>query len=166
VFLPWIAASLGFAHVQAGRLEHGLSLLEQALEPERLTKAVRQSFPFLWLGEAQLVAGRLDDAGERARQALELARERRDRGHEAYALRLQAEVRARREPADGGEAEALYRRAIATAAELAMRPLEAHCRAGLGRLYQRMGRADAAEVELAAATAAYRAMGMSASSAV
>ncbi|HEV8675410.1 MAG TPA: hypothetical protein VGX21_15285 [Methylomirabilota bacterium] len=43
-----------------------------------------------------------------------------------------------------------------------MRPLEAHCRAGLGRLYQRTGRGEAAERELAAAAAAYRAMGMTA----
>jgi tetratricopeptide (TPR) repeat protein len=160
VFLPWIAAALGFAYVLAGQVERGLPLLEQAVEPDTLTKAVHESFPFLWLGEAHLLAGRLDEAGDRARQALALARDRRERGHAAYALRLQAEIAARREPPDAA-AEGVCRQAIAAAEELGMRPLEAQCRAGLGRLYRRMGRRNEGEAAAAAAMAAYRTMGMS-----
>ncbi len=160
VFSAWTASSLALAYLLAGQPERGRPLLEPPVESDILAKAAQQAFPFLWLGEAHLLAGRLDAAAERARQALGLARARRDRGHEAYALRLLAEVAARREAPDAVEAESLHRRAIATAEELGMRPLAAHCRAGLGRLYHRMGRADAGAAEAAAATAAYRSMGM------
>lgn len=45
-----------------------------------------------WLGEAQLCLGHPDAARAAATRALELARARRGRGHEAWALRLLAEV--------------------------------------------------------------------------
>jgi hypothetical protein len=120
----------------------------QGLGAPRL-KATQQAFPCLWLGEAQLLAGRLAEADERPRQALVLAEARREHGHEAHALRLQAEIAALREPADAALTERLYRRAIAE--ELAMRPLIARCRLGLGLLYARTGQRESARAELAAA---------------
>jgi len=42
-----------------------------------------------------------------------------------------------------------------------MRPLVAHCHAGLGQLYQRTGDACRAQVHLTTATTMYREMGMS-----
>ena len=54
-----------------------------------------------YLGEAYLLAGRADDAKRTADQALELAREREERGFEAWTLRLQAEIAATVTPADG-----------------------------------------------------------------
>jgi hypothetical protein len=44
--------------------------------------------------------------------------------------------------------------------ELGMRPLVAHCHAGLGTLYAQTGHRTQARTELAAAVALYRAMGM------
>ena len=41
-----------------------------------------------------------------------------------------------------------------------MRPLQAHCHHGLGRLYHQTGRAEPARVALAAAIGLYRAMDM------
>jgi hypothetical protein len=41
-----------------------------------------------------------------------------------------------------------------------MRPLVAHCHAGLGTLYAQTGHREQARVELSAAIALYRAMGM------
>ena len=41
-----------------------------------------------------------------------------------------------------------------------MRPMAAHCRAGLGTLYTTIGRWEQARAELAAAIALYRAMAM------
>ncbi len=41
-----------------------------------------------------------------------------------------------------------------------MRPLAAHCHLGLGTLYERVGRGDAARAELGTAAAMYRDMGM------
>jgi hypothetical protein len=39
-----------------------------------------------------------------------------------------------------------------------MRPLQAHCHLGLGKLYRRAGRADRARIELTAAVEMLRAM--------
>jgi hypothetical protein len=41
-----------------------------------------------------------------------------------------------------------------------MRPLQAHCHRGLGRLYGQMGRCEQARAALSAAIALYRAMEM------
>ena len=50
----------------------------------------------LALGEAQLLSGRPEEALPLAEQALALDRERQERGHEAYALRLLGDIAARR----------------------------------------------------------------------
>jgi hypothetical protein len=41
-----------------------------------------------------------------------------------------------------------------------MRPLQAHCHLGLGKLYRRIGRTDEARAELATAVAMLQEMGM------
>jgi hypothetical protein len=41
-----------------------------------------------------------------------------------------------------------------------MRPLVAHCRLGLGKLYRRVGHREQAQEHLATATTMYREMGM------
>jgi hypothetical protein len=41
-----------------------------------------------------------------------------------------------------------------------MRPLQARCRLGLGKLYRQVGRSDEARAELATAAAMLREMGM------
>ena len=41
-----------------------------------------------------------------------------------------------------------------------MRPLQAHCHLGLGKLYRRVGRLDEARAELSTAVAMLREMGM------
>jgi tetratricopeptide (TPR) repeat protein len=84
----------------------------------------------IWLGEAYLLAGRLDEASTQAQRALEFSRAHQERGNEAYALRLLGEVAAQRHP-PGERAEAHYRQALALAEELGMRPLVAHCHQGL-----------------------------------
>jgi tetratricopeptide (TPR) repeat protein len=58
------------------------------------------------------------------------------------------------------QAEAHYRQALALAGELGMRPLQAHCHFGLGKLYGQMKRADQAREELSTAIELYRAMQM------
>jgi hypothetical protein len=50
--------------------------------------------------------------------------------------------------------------ALIIAEELEMRPRQAHCHLGLGKLYRRTGRLDEARAELATAVAMLRAMGM------
>ena len=95
-----------------------------------------------------------------ARQGLELSRASSERGHQAYGLRLLAEIAARREPPESALAEAYYRQALALAEELGMRPLQAHCHLGLGMLYVKRGQQEQACMVLSAAIELYRAMEM------
>jgi tetratricopeptide (TPR) repeat protein len=112
------------------------------------------------LGEAYLLAGRIADASQQARHALERSRDLKQRGHEAYALRLLGEVAAQRQPPDAEAAAAAYRQAMTLANELGMRPLAAHCHLGLGTLYAKHGRRQEAHVALSAAIELYRTMEM------
>ena len=83
-----------------------------------------------------------------------------ERANLAWAHRALGEIAARRDPPDSTSAESQYRQALALAAELEMRPLQARCHLGLGTLYRRLGRADAARVELSTAATMLREMGM------
>ena len=87
-------------------------------------------------------------------------REGKERGHEAWALRLLGDIAARRNPLDVEPAEAHYRQALALAEELGMRPLQAHCHRGLGTLYVTTGQREQVGAELSTAIALYRAMDM------
>jgi sugar phosphate isomerase/epimerase len=88
------------------------------------------------------------------------ARERQERGHQVYALRLLGEIAAHRDPPERALAEAHYRQALSLAEALGMRPLQAHYHRGLGRLYAKTGQREPAHIELVAAIDLYRAMEM------
>lgn len=79
---------------------------------------------------------------------------------EAYALRLLGETAALRDPPATGEAETRLREALLLAEQLGMRPLRAHCRMSLGKLYRRAGRPDEARAELNQAVDLYLSMEM------
>jgi hypothetical protein len=70
------------------------------------------------------------------------------------------DIAARRDPPAIELAEASYRQGVALATELGLRPIVAHCRRGLGTLYQRMGRSEQAKQHLDTAATMYREMGM------
>jgi predicted protein tyrosine phosphatase len=89
-----------------------------------------------------------------------LARERGERGREAWALRLLGEIAAHADAPDVKPAEEHYRQALARADELGMRPLVAHCHLGLGKLYCRTDNRAKAEEHLQTATTMYREMDM------
>ena len=94
-----IAAALGAAYTLGGRVADAVPLLTQAMEQTTATERVDfQALCRLSLGEAQLLAGRLEEAHALAERALALAREHQERGHQAYALRLLGDIAARREP--------------------------------------------------------------------
>ena len=89
-----------------------------------------------------------------------MARNRGERGHEAWALRLLGGIAAHRDPPDLESAEGYFNQSLALANELGMRPLQAHCHLGLGKFFHRTGdRAKAAEHWTIAATM-YREMDM------
>jgi tetratricopeptide (TPR) repeat protein len=161
IFLPGQTAALGLAYALDGRVAAGLALVEQGAE-QAVARGTRRSLALLvtWLSEAYLLAGRLEDARQRAAQAFELARQYTQRGHQAWALWLLGESTARHtftavEPAAGH-----YRQALALAEELGMRPLQAHCHRGLGMLYAKLGQQEHAGRELSTAIEMYRTMAM------
>src|SRR5262249_34247195 len=136
-------------------------LLTQAMEQAMAMEIVDfQAFCHLSLGEAKMLAGRLEDAHALVERTLTLARDHRERGNEAYALRLPGEIAAHRTPPDVAPAAVQYCQALALAEELGMRPLQAHCHHGLGTLYAAVGQREQARAALTTALDLYRAMDM------
>jgi class 3 adenylate cyclase/tetratricopeptide (TPR) repeat protein len=160
VLFPVIASSLAYVYALEGRNEVVPELAEQSVEPSAVAKATHPSFPFLRAAEAHLLIGRTGRAVDLARHAFDLAVEHRERGHQAYALRLLAETSLRRVSADLESAESLYRQAEVAASDLEMRPLQAHCLLGRGRLLRRLGRFDEARTALSHAVELFDALGM------
>jgi len=159
LFFPWVAVALGLAYTLAGRVAAGLALVEQGVKqevargrPRSLASVVTQ------LSEAYLLAGRLEEARQRAEQALDLARQYQLRGNQAWALWLLGERTARQASPEDESAVGHYRQALAE--ELTMRPLQAHCHFGLGTLYAATGQREQARTELSTAIDLYHTMEM------
>ena len=153
------SAGLGYAYALQGRLAEGRALLEEAIS-ESISTGARRAVHWAWLSEGCRLAGHGEEAWQHARQALDLARQQKDRGDEALALHQLGVVHAHADPPDVVQAEAYYQQALALAEELGMRPLQAHCHLGLGRLYGQTGRGAQARAALATAIALYRDMEM------
>jgi len=113
-----------------------------------------------WLSEVYLLAGHLEEARQRAAQALDLARQYTQRGTQAWALWLLGESTARQASPAVEPAAGHYRQALALADELGMRPLQAHCHRGLGTLYATTGQVEQARIALTTAIEMYRALAM------
>ena len=161
ILTPIATASLGHVYAWSGRLEEGISWLQQALTAyESAGIGFFHSISVVQLGEAYLLADQVEDARACADRAVRLARERGERGHEAWALRLLGEMASHHDHPDVATAEAHYGAAMALADELGMRPLQAHCHRGLGTLYAKIGRLEQARAELSTAIDLYRAMDM------
>jgi tetratricopeptide (TPR) repeat protein len=157
--LQAVLDSLGYAYALQGRLTEGRMLLEEA-SSEGLRTGVRLASGVIWLSEVCRLAGRGEEAGQHARQALDLARQLKERGNEALALHQLGVVYAHANPPNVAQAAAHYQQALALAEELGMRPLVAHCHRGLGLLYLETGRPEQARAALSAAIDLYRAMDM------
>ena len=85
-------------------------------------------------------------------------RAHKERGDEAWALRLLGDLASDRE--HFSEAEGHYRDALALADALGMRPLAAHCHRGVGVVHRRSGALDHARRELGVARDLYRELDM------
>jgi tetratricopeptide (TPR) repeat protein len=142
-WFPVIAPALGAAYTLGRRVAAAVPLLTRALEQATAMETVfMQALCGLSLGEAQMLAGCLEEAHTLAERALAHACEYQERGNQAYALRLLGDIAARREPLEHEQAEAYYCQALTLADELGMRPLQAHCHLGLGTLYAANGQRD------------------------
>ena len=156
-----VAQALGAAYVLCGRIDEATRLLERAIEQTAsIGRMGIQTLLLATLGEAHLRTGRTEEARMLAAQALAYCRTRQERGHQAYALWLLGEIAAHRTPPDIDQAAAHYHQALTLADELSMRPLQAHCHLGLGRLYAATGQRELARTELTSAIEMYRDMEM------
>jgi tetratricopeptide (TPR) repeat protein len=151
---------LGYALALSGRISDALTLLERTVGQAPFTRLTSRRLNAAWVGEVYMRAGRLADTHTLAMQALALAREHRERGAEAWTLRLLGDIAMRRNPPETEPAERHYREALALAERLGMCPLQAHCHRGLGMLYGKLGWQEQAHKELSTAIEMYRTMTM------
>jgi tetratricopeptide (TPR) repeat protein len=152
-----VSSTLGYAYVLVGRVSEALPLLEQSASTEATLISGRVR---VWLSEAYLRLGRLDEALAGSVRGLELCRAHGQQGEQAWALRLLGEIHAHRHRSEAELAEARYREALALAEVLGMCPLQAHCHLGLGTLYAATGQREQAHIALSTAIEMYRAMDM------
>jgi Flp pilus assembly protein TadD len=149
---PSIATALGTADTLGGRLADAVPRLTPAMDQSRaMARRASQAPSALSLGEAQRLAGHLEEAYALAERTRTLTRAPQERGHEAYALRLLGEIATCRAPLASEGAASDYRQPRALAGALGMRPLQAHCHRGLGTLYDATGQQEQARVELSTA---------------
>jgi class 3 adenylate cyclase/tetratricopeptide (TPR) repeat protein len=161
LLFPFVAAPLGAAYALAGRVGEALPLLEQAVrQAASMNLLANHALRLTWLGEALVLAGQIERAGEHAAEALALAERLGERGSQAYAWRLAGEIAALREPPDVQAALAAHRDALGLATELGMRPLAARCHLGLATAHLRAGARAESQAELDAAVEALGALQM------
>jgi tetratricopeptide (TPR) repeat protein len=156
-----LTSAIGYAYALSGRVADAIPLLEQAVrQAETLKVLFRYALWLAWLGEAYLLAGRTDNAREFAERAVEHASTYKEPGFQAYALRLGGDIAAHGGGPTVEQAEAVYRQALTMADALEMRPLQAQCHLGLGKLYRRARLLEQAQHELSTAMGLFRAMEM------
>ncbi len=146
-YRAWLAtmtSSVGYAYLLAGRLGAGLPLLEEAVS----TKGAHYRLRSAYLGEAYLQMGRHAEAMALAQRMLERSRDKSERGHEAWALRLLGEIHSHHEPPEVEKAEEYYHQALGVGEDLGMRPLAGHCHLGLGQMYRKGANPDKARQHL------------------
>ncbi|MGE5129726.1 MAG: adenylate/guanylate cyclase domain-containing protein [Sphingomonadaceae bacterium] len=158
---PPIAADLGVARARCGDVTEGLGHLHAAIDGARaMERLSRLPLIVVKCGEVHLLAGETDEAERLAMEALRLAVGQRERGNEAYARRLLAEIHGERGALEGLTTERGYVDALALAAELDMQPLVARCHAGLGLWLRQAERREEAQCHLDVAVAMFRGMAM------
>jgi tetratricopeptide (TPR) repeat protein len=159
LYVARLGSAVGRAYLRTGRVAEALELLKQGAEDQAV---LGQAGQLARLAEGYLAVGEPARAWEQAEKALDLSRRYKEKGLEAWILHLRGDVAALRDPADVESAARIYHEAMAIAQGLGMRPALAHCHVGLGELNARAGRRGPARDHLAAASALFRDMGMTA----
>jgi DNA-binding SARP family transcriptional activator len=166
--LAWYAsrsqATLAFVHALRGDLARALPLLERAVAEAEVSGVVLDHTRALtYVADTLLWAGRRDEARRMADRALALARERGERGDEAWSLEVLGEVSTGGQEPDAGDIEAgigHFEAALKLAEQLEMRSLQARCHLGLGQAHARAGRRAEARASLARAVQLFEALEM------
>ncbi len=108
MYVPFVASRLGAAYATGGRIAEALPYLEQGVSNSASVGRVGfLSLSMVWLSEGYLLSGRITEAGDVARRALEFAQTHKERGHEAWALKVLGDIAARSHPACDDEATLL-----------------------------------------------------------
>ncbi len=154
------ASFLGYVYALDGRLAEAVPLMEQAVADPAATGRANHPLLLAHLAEAHLLARDQDRALAVAQQGLDLAHRQKERGNEAWVLRLLGQIAAHYDPPDAEAAQHHYCAALALAEELGMRPLAAHCHFALGKLFSGTGDHAKAQEHLATAAGMYREMEM------
>ena len=110
-WFPPIGAVLGSAYALSGRMIEALLLLEQAVEQTVAMKHMYGSRSTK-LSEAYLLAGRIQEATQLASRALDFSRVHKERGNQAWALRLLGDIHFHRDPPEVEQIEAFYCEAL------------------------------------------------------
>ena len=161
VWLGPIALLRGHVATVEGGLDDALTFLSRGLEQVKAS-GVRfyHSLGIIWMSEAKLRAGDVDEARHLAEEALRDCQRFGERGNEAYALRLLGDIASRDPQERDAFAEDLYRRALALAESLEMRPLIAQCHLSLGQSAAERDDPMIAVEHLSAAVALFSQLGM------
>jgi predicted ATPase len=130
----------GSALAALGQIEEGLAEIREGLGAYRATGAgaERPTF-FTLLAEAHWRQGAWQDGCATISEALDIIAENGERAYEAELHRIRGELVLVRSPADQGEAEACFRRALEIARSQRARSWELRAAMSLARLWQRQG---------------------------
>jgi tetratricopeptide (TPR) repeat protein len=157
----YVARSTGRAYAYSGRANEAILLLEGTAERDRSKNRMsHHALTLIAIAEANLLAGKLSEAKSQAEKALKLSCERKEPGHQAYALHVLGEIASRPERLEREAAEEAYRRSMALADGLGMQPLLSHCHLGLGKLYRQSGKIEESKEHLTVAAKMFHEMGM------
>jgi len=160
VWTPGYLGALGRAYALSGRIGEAVPLLEQAVDLAATGNRSSEGLLLSWLSEGLLLAGRPEQASVHAHRAVQLCRDRRARGYDAYATWTLGNLVSHGSAGGIDQAAEHYEYARALATELEMRPLVAHCHLGVGKVFHRAGKQQDAHEHFTTATTMYREMGM------
>jgi class 3 adenylate cyclase len=158
IAIAWLAA----AYAQAGRAREGLPLLLEAQRDGTYRFGGKYNWAYHYMALAQTYLGLHDLAAARKAigDAQGICETTGELAHLAWALKLRGDIEIADPSAGAAPAGDAYRRAMALAEQCGLRPLLAHCQAGLAGLHDKAGVPDLAAWHRAAADALFDELGM------
>jgi predicted ATPase len=137
----------GAAMAEQGSDEKGIAQMQDASRAWGL--ALARPTHLMWLAEAHMQAGRLDDGLRALAEALAVAEENEDRQHEPEKYRVKGELLLRQDDSYVAEVQNCFQRAIEIARQQSAKSYELRATMSLARLLTSQGRRDEARAMLA-----------------